>query len=430
VHRDSAAVQKPTRSREDISRAIAGLVSEYFAIDEGDPESVDCPLAVPLYGAEEVNGAVEVLLSQRVTMGARTREFERQFAAYVGSEHAVMVNSGSSANLLAVSILADTMTQDGLRPGDEVIVPAVTWATTVTPILQAGCVPVFVDVDPETLNLRPEDLEAALSPRTRAIFAVHLLGNPVRMPDVVDFARERGLWVLEDTCESLGSSYDGRYVGTFGDVGTYSFYFSHHITTIEGGMLVTDDGRLADLARSMRAHGWSRDMSTRQRLEAENAEIDPRFLFVHLGYNLRPTELSAAFGSVQLERLEGFNAARHENAQRLLDALGDLDDELSFVREQPGGRSTWFSFAVLTRDIETRQALTRHLEERQIQTRPIVAGNLALQPAFRDTPHRSVGELPVATEIGRRGLLVGNHPDLGDRRVAHIGAAFRSFFGR
>jgi CDP-6-deoxy-D-xylo-4-hexulose-3-dehydrase len=192
-------------------------------------------------------------------------------------------------------------------------------------------------------------------------------------------------------------------------------------------MLVTDDDRLADLARSMRAHGWSREMSNRRELEAASPWIDPRFLFVHLGYNVRPMEIQAAFGLVQLRRLEQFNEARRENARTLITALSDIDG-LQFVAEQEGGRSTWFGFPVLLRDAETRQALSRHLEERRIETRPIVAGNLTVQPAFRDSPHRTVGTLANATAIGQCGLFIGNHPHLDQRRLAHIVEAFRSFF--
>ena len=405
------------------------LVDEYFA---GRPpeDPTHCPLSVPLYGAEEVMTALETLLSQNVTMGARVREFEQEFARFIGSKHAVMVNSGSSANLLALSVLSSTVTANGLHPGNEVIVPAMAWSTTIAPILQIGCVPVFVDVDPKTLNLRPEDLERAWSPRTRAIFVVHLLGNPVAMKQVMEFARERDLWVVEDTCESLGSTIEGEHAGSVGHIGTFSFYFSHHITTVEGGMLVTDDDRLASLARSMRSHGWTRDMAERPDLEAANPWIDPRFLFVHLGYNIRPMEVQAAFGLVQLRRLDEFNEQRRHNARALLEALRDLGDELEFVAEQEGGRSTWFGFTVMTKDAATRKALSDHLEARGIETRPIVAGNLAIQPAFRDSPHRTVGSLANATGVGQRGLFIGNHPNLDERRLEHITQAFRSFFGR
>ena len=421
--RDAAA------RREEIRNEIELLVREHFSLMPGTPTD-ECPLSVPLYGADEVNGALESLLTQNVTMGAKVRAFERAFADHVGSKHAIMVNSGSSANLLGLAVLSSPSLPGALRPGDEVIVPAVTWSTTLAPILQHGCVPVLVDVDQRTLNMRPEDLEAARSAKTRAIMPVHLLGNPIAMGAVMEFARKHDLWVIEDTCESLGSEVDGRQVGTFGDLGAYSFYFSHHITTIEGGMLVTDDDTMADLARSIRAHGWTRDMTDRAELEAANPWIDPRFLFVHIGYNLRPMEIQAAFGLVQIRRLSEFNDQRRANAAYLLSRLADLSDELEFVAEQEGGRSTWFGFAVLTKDAATRKALSDHLEARRIATRPIVAGNLAVQPAFRDNPHRTVGTLRNATRIGERGLFVGNHPSLTTEHLDHIVAGFRSFFGR
>jgi CDP-6-deoxy-D-xylo-4-hexulose-3-dehydrase len=413
-----------TTQRRDVLRE---LVTAHFDALEPLPDD-ECPLSVALYGAEEVNAALDCLLDQQVTMGRRVREFEERFAQFVGSRHAIMVNSGSSANLLAMAVLSSDRLANGLRPGDEVIVPAVTWATTLSPVLQHGCVPVLVDIDEDTLNLRPQDLEQAISPRTRAIFPVHLLGNPIDMPAVMEVAAKHDLLVMEDTCESLGSTIAGRKVGSFGQFGSFSFYFSHHITTIEGGMLVTDDDQFADLARSMRAHGWTRDMSTREELEAASPWIDPRFLFVNVGYNVRPMELQAAFGLVQLGRLDEFNERRRENARYLVERLADLSGDLRFVTEQEGGRSTWFGFTVMTRDGETKRALSRFLEARKIATRPIVAGNLAVQPAFRDNPHRTVGSLRNATSVGERGLFIGNHPSLTQGHLDHIVGAFHDFF--
>lgn len=413
----------------EIRSEIDALLTEFFELIEPASDA-DCPLSVPLYGARETAAALATLLDRNVTMGAQVKEFEARFARYVGVQHAVMVNSGSSANLLALSVLSNSAVQQGLRSGDEVIVPAVTWSTTIAPILQQGCVPVLVDVDPATLNLRPEDLAAAVSERTRAIMPVHLLGNPVDMGPLMSFARERGLKVVEDTCESLGSSIDGRVVGSFGDFGTFSFYFSHHITTIEGGMLVTNDAHLADLARSVRAHGWTRDMTTRSEFEKANPWVDPRFLFVNLGYNLRPMELQAAFGLVQLDRLEEFNESRRANARYLLDRMRPLADDLTFVTEQRGGRSTWFGFTVMASSGGVRRRLAAYLESQGIATRPIVAGNLALQPAFRDNPHRTVGHLAGATRVGEQGLFIGNHPDLTRRQLDHIVESFFAFFAK
>ncbi len=413
--------------RADIKSKIDGLVGEYFDLAPPPPDT-ECPLSVPLYGAGEVNGAIDALLTQNVTMGARVREFEAAFAQEMGSKHAIMVNSGSSANLLAVSVLAQTALAGHLQPGDEVIVPAVTWSTSIAPILQLGCVPVLVDIDEDTLNMRPESIDEALSDRTRAVMPVHLLGNPVDMDPLMERARARDLWVIEDTCESLGTEIAGRKVGSFGDFGTFSFYFSHHITTIEGGMVVTDDDELNDLARSLRAHGWSRDMSTRPQLEADNPNIDPRFLFVNVGYNLRPMEVQAAFGLVQLQRLAEFNERRRSNAEFLTEALHTYSDRIRLINEQEGGRSTWFGFSVITESAEQRTRLCDHLEARNIATRPIVAGNLALQPAFRNNPHRTIGDLEVATRVGERGLFIGNHPSMTEAQLQHVVGAFREFF--
>jgi CDP-6-deoxy-D-xylo-4-hexulose-3-dehydrase len=424
---ETGAAASAGMGNDDLRTEIRQLIERYFESLSPLPDDC-CPLSVPLFGAAEVCALLEALFDREVTAGYRVREFERSFAEFIGSKHATMVNSGSSANLLALPALAHGSLPRGLRPGDEVIVPAVAWSTTLAPVLQIRCVPVLVDVDPNTLNLDPHSVAKAISSRTRAIVPVHLLGNPVDMEGLMEIANAHDLWVIEDTCESLGSSIGGRMVGSFGQLGTFSFYFSHHITTVEGGMLVTDDDYLADLARSMRAHGWSREMSNRAEVEAASPWIDPRFLFVNLGYNFRPTELQAAFGLVQLTRLTEFNHRRRANARYLLNALVDLTPKMTFVTEQAGGSSSWFGFAVMLPDGETRRALSAHLEQRQIETRPIVAGNLAVQPAFRDNPHRTVGTLKNATTIGERGLFIGNHPSLTRGHLDHIVRAFQDFF--
>lgn len=406
---------------------IKELVREHFSLLP-EPANDESPLSMPLYGAEEVNGALECLLEQRVTMGPRVAAFERQFAEFIGSNHAIMVNSGSSANLIALTALCQATVEHGLRPGDEVIVPAVAWSTTIAPILQMGCVPVLVDIDENTLNMRPESIADAATERTRAVMPVHLLGNPVDMEPLMQAALERDLWVIEDACESLGSRIGGKRVGSFGHFGTFSFYFSHHITTIEGGMVVTDDQQLADLVRSLRAHGWTRELSNREQIERANPQIDPYFLFINVGYNMRPMESQAAFGEVQLRRLVEFNEQRRANWLILDTALKKYGDRLRLVNEQQGGHSTWFGFSVILPDGDTRARLRDHLESRKIATRPIVAGNLALQPAFRENPHRIVGDLAVASSIGERGLFIGNHPSLTAAQLEHIVAAFDDFF--
>lgn len=421
------------RSADDIRKDIHRLVEEYFALPRGeDPATQRLSLVAAAYGAEEVNECVDALLSTFVTMGARVREFEKRFAARVGSKHAVMVNSGSSANLIAMAALANPAFERHIQPGDEVIVPAVTWSTTVWPIIQMGAVPVLVDVSLETLCMDMEQARAACTDRTRAIFPVHLLGNATNMNAVRELAREKNLFVIEDTCEALGTELGGKVVGTFGDFGTYSFYFSHHMTTVEGGMVVTDNDELAELARILRAHGWTRDAQDKSKYEQDNPEIDPRFLFVNTGYNLRPTDLNGAFGLHQLGKLDGYNEVRRRNAAVWAERLAKYSDLIDVTTPEKGCTHTWFAYPILIKEDApfSRRELVDHLEAAGIETRPIVAGNLAKQPAFTYFPHRIHGELTNAQAIMERGLFFGNHGIMTPDQCERIGAALEEFLSR
>lgn len=374
------------------------------------PGKTRIPLSVPSFDWEEVWEALESMLSGQVTMGEKVARFEQMFAEYIGVKHAIMVNSGSSANLLALSILTNPALEDRLRPGDEVITPAVTWATTVWPIINVGLVPVLVDVDPTTFNLIPDEVERAIAPRTRAILLVHLLGNPCPMAEIMDIARWRGLLVIEDACEAHGAEYQGRKVGSFGDMATFSFFFSHHITTIEGGMLVTNRDDYAELARALRTFGWIRHLRDREGIIRRYPELDPRFLFINYGYNLRPTEIQGAFGIHQLGRLERFIETRRENARYWHERLGRLP-HLMVHRESPGTRHVWLGYPILLHPDATfeRKELVDSLEAWGVETRPIMAGNISEQPGIQLYPHRVVGELPNARWIHRCAFLFGNH---------------------
>jgi CDP-6-deoxy-D-xylo-4-hexulose-3-dehydrase len=416
-------------------------VDRFLQAIRGDLEGLLKPQATPgrvplnaaTFGADEVSEALHSLLTQNVTMGAKVARFEAQFAAYLGVRHAVMVNSGSSANLLLMAAAANPLRRESerLRAGDEVLVPAVTWSTTIWPVLDAGCTPVLVDANPRTLNMSVEAARQAIGPRTRAIFVAHILGNAADMDGLRTLAREKGLLLFEDSCEALGTTYKGVPTGRFSSAATFSFFFSHHITTIEGGMLVTDDDEFADLCRSLRAHGWTRHMRAREELEARHAEIDPRFLFVNVGYNLRATELQAAFGLHQLPKLEGFNRARQRIAARYRSAFADLGDKLQLIEPTDGVEHTWFGFPVLlTTAAGARRAdLVRHLEASGIETRPIVAGNMARQPAFRHFPHRIAGDLSVADAVASRGVYWACHPTMSEGEVDQVIGAVRRFFG-
>ncbi|MFN7139722.1 MAG: DegT/DnrJ/EryC1/StrS family aminotransferase, partial [Limisphaerales bacterium] len=283
------------------------------------------PLVELSYGTEEIMAACQVLFSGQLTMGPLVEAFEKQFAEYAGSKYAVMVNSGSSANLLAVAAYCDPDSPVQLKRGDRVAMPAVAWSTSIWPWVQFGIEPVFVDVDPKTLNLDQAALERAYKVKPfKAIQLVHTLGNGCEMGELLAFAKKHGLLVFEDTCEALGSTYKSRVLGTLGVVGTYSFYFSHHITTIEGGMVVTNNARLYDILRTQRAHGWARQHSKYKKYIRDNPDVDPRFLFISTGFNLRPMEIQAAFGQCQLRKLDGMNENRIKNVEALKARLGEL----------------------------------------------------------------------------------------------------------
>jgi CDP-6-deoxy-D-xylo-4-hexulose-3-dehydrase len=362
------------------------------------------PLQVPTFGADEVMAAVEALVLTEVTMGRRVRAFEEAWAAWCGTRHAIMVNSGSSANLLA---WAGLKAIDVLREGDEVLVPAVGWSTTLFPIVQNGLVAVMVDIEPDTLCIDPSAALSALTEKTRAICAVHLLGCPADVPTL----SAMGLPVMEDACAAHGAEREGRRVGSLGRVGTFSFFFSHHVTTMEGGVLVTDDDDLADALRSLRAHGWIREMASRDRLAASHDDIDPRFLFVTAGYNVRPPEVCGAFGLRQLERLPAFIEQRRANHADWCARVQALGLPIRVFPELPGTLHSAFAFPMLLGDglPHARRHLQAFLESRGIATRPVSGGNLSRQPAARGLRGlRIPAPLVVADQIHDRAFFIGN----------------------
>jgi CDP-6-deoxy-D-xylo-4-hexulose-3-dehydrase len=380
------------------------------------PESF-FPLINQGFDDREIIATVDALLSGRLTLADQVRGFEARFAEAVGAKYAVMVNSGSSANLLAVAASANPARARHLSVGDEVLIPAVCWSTSLWPIVQMGLRPVFVDASPRTLNADINDVRRKLTAKTRAIVAVHILGNAAPMAEMTDLVREHGLLLLEDSCESLGTRFRGRHLGTLGDFGSYSFYYSHHITTGEGGMVVCQTREDWDLLKSLRAHGWSRELSNREEVERANPDIDPRFLFVNAGFNLRPLEVQAAFGHCQLERLARMNEVRNTNRERLIAAFTadpKWRGQLEFPVSSPDVEPAWFGFVALVapRYAERHGAYLRYLSSHGVENRPVVSGNFTRQPAVRlfgiDCNPR---DFPGAEEINRRGFFVGLHTE-------------------
>ncbi|MDM4762959.1 DegT/DnrJ/EryC1/StrS family aminotransferase [Galbitalea sp. SE-J8] len=366
------------------------------------------PLATSTWDEAEYAALQEVIASGRFTMGPRVKRFEEEFAAAFGARYGVMVNSGSSANLIAVAAAVLDPAID-LNPGDEVIVPAVSWATTYYPLQQYGLVLTFVDVDVDTLNLDLDLVEAAIGPRTKGVFAVNLLGNPIDYARLGRLVDEHGLVLLEDNCESLGARFEGRYTGTFGLAGTFSAFFSHHISTMEGGVILTDDERTAQYLTSLRAHGWTRELPTRNAVHDKSEEpFDDLFRFVLPGYNVRPLEMSGALGIEQLKKVPSIVAGRRENAAYFVERFGD-HDAVRIQRET--GESSWFGFSFVLEGALAgrRRELVRALTEAGIESRPIVAGNFTKNPVMDRLDAIVPDALPAADRIDRDGLFVGNH---------------------
>ena len=414
---------------------IKELIQQFFALEEKPefiPGETKIRLSIPSYGSEEVCEAVESVLTAKVTMGEKVQEFEAKFANYIGVEHAVMVTSGSTANLLALSVLTNPVVKNCLRQGDEIITPAITWATTVFPILNLGLTPVLVDVDLHTFNINPDEVERAISDKTKAIMLVHLLGNPCDMKGLMEIARRHNLFLIEDACEAHGAEYDRRKVGSFGDLSTFSFFFSHHLSTIEGGMLLTNSEEYAELAKALRVFGWVRDLKDRSKLARQYPDIDPRYLFINVGYNLRPTEMQGAFGMHQIGKLERFIAIRRDNAKYWTENLSCYSDYLLLHQEREGTRHVWFGYPVTVKPEApfARDELVNFLEEKGLETRPIMAGNIEEQPAMKLPHYRKVGELRNSRFIMRNSFFFGNHHGIGREQRGAVVDYFREFLSR
>jgi CDP-6-deoxy-D-xylo-4-hexulose-3-dehydrase len=408
---------------------ILALVREYhdaeFPASEFRAEETQIHFAGRVFDERELVNLVDASLDFWLTTGRYADEFERRFAKLFGLRHALLVNSGSSANLVALSCLTSRkLGKRRLQPGDEVITVASSFPTTVNPIVQNGLTPVFVDVEVPTYNIDVEMLDDALSDRTRAIMVAHTLGNPFDLDAVTAFAREHDLWLIEDCCDALGSTYRGKPVGTFGDLASVSFYPAHHITMGEGGCVLTNTGRLKVLAESFR--DWGRDCwcapgkenTCGKRFDHQLGELphgyDHKYIYSHIGYNLKLTDMQAAVGVAQLDKLESFTQARRTNFERLFDGLRDLQDHLILPRATAHSDPSWFGFPLGLREDSpvSRDHILRFMNDRKIATRLLFGGNLLRQPAYLDVPHRRVGDLARADFVMNQVFWVGVYPGL------------------
>jgi CDP-6-deoxy-D-xylo-4-hexulose-3-dehydrase len=436
--------REPSDAAAALRRQILDLVGEYHQLAHGKaaftPGQSPVPVSGRIYDARDMQSLVDSALDFWLTTGRFNDAFEAALATRLGADHAMTVNSGSSANLVALSALTSPRLKDrALKPGDEVITAATGFPTTVNPILTLGLVPVFVDMLPGTYNMDPAAVAAAVGPRTRAIMAAHTLGNPFDLDAIRATCDHHGLWLIEDCCDALGSTYRGRQVGLFGDVATLSFYPAHHITTGEGGAVFTNDPLIRRLAESFR--DWGRDChcppgadnTCGKRFGWKMGELprgyDHKYTYSHLGYNLKMTDMQAAVGLAQLDHLDGFIAARKRNFARLLSGLSDLTDQLGLPVATAGSEPAWFGFPITVhpRANFTRAELTAHLEARRIGTRLLFGGNLVRQPYMQGRAFRTHGALTVADEIMNGTFWVGVYPGLGEPEVDYVIDTIRRF---
>ncbi len=435
-----------TESAESLRQSILAQVAEYYDRNHRDrsfePGESKVHYAGRVYDAAEMQKMVGAVLDFWLTAGPETEQFEDTLARFIGVREVIPVNSGSSANLVAVTALCSRQLRNGLRAGDEVIIPAASFPTTVNPILQNRLVPVFIDSCLGDYNLDPAQIEAALSPRTRAIMFAHTLGNPANMDAIMGLVEQHKLFLVEDTCDALGSRWDGKMVGTFGHIATLSFYPAHHITLGEGGAAYTSSRRLAKIARAVR--DWGRDcwcgydnptngrcgIRFEREVPGMPGFYDHRYFYTEIGYNLKLTDVQAAMGLAQLDKLPSFIERRKSNFSYLYQGLEQFEEHLALPTWHPKADPSWFALPIMVRSEApfTRFDITRFLEGRRVETRPLFSGNILRQPAYRDIACRVVGDLPMADRIMRDVFFVGVYPGLDQAQLDYMLETFAAFF--
>lgn len=436
-------MKERTRLRDE----IIARVHEYYAENSADRSTFQAGVdlvhyAGRVYDGDELATLVHSALDFWLTAGRYTEEFESGLGEFLGVENVLTVNSGSSANLVALSALTSPQLGDRrIRPGDEVITVAAGFPTTVNPIVQNRAVPVFVDVELGTYVPKLERIEAAIGPKTKAIMIAHTMGVPFELTELKALCARRGIWLVEDNCDALGSRYGDKFTGTFGDFATFSFYPAHHITMGEGGAIATNDDRLARIARSFR--DWGRDCYCApgenntcgkrfgQQFGTLPIGYDHKYVYSHLGYNLKITDMQAAVGAAQLRKLPDFIEARKRNHAKLALGLRKHEDKLILHRCPPAADPSWFGYVVTVRPEcgLDRSKLVKELEGARIETRSLFCGNLLRHPAYESIEHRVVGKLTNSDIITTNTFFVGVYPGLTDTMINHVLAVFDRVLG-
>jgi CDP-6-deoxy-D-xylo-4-hexulose-3-dehydrase len=428
--------------REQISRLVSEYADLAFAPQAFLPGLTAVPPSGKVIGAQELKNMVEASLDGWLTTGRFNAEFEKKLATFIGIRHLITVNSGSSANLVAFNTLTSPkLGTRAIQKGDEVIGVAAGFPTTVNPILQFGAVPVFVDIDPQSLNIDTNLVEAAIGPKTKAIMLAHTLGNPFNLDAITALCKKYGLWLIEDCCDALGTTYNGKMVGTFGDIATLSFYPAHHITMGEGGAVFTNNDELKSIAESFR--DWGRDCYCQpgkdntcgkrfcQQFAGLPIGYDHKYTYSHLGYNLKITDMQAACGLAQLEKAPQFIQARKDNFKFLLVCLRDCEEFISLPIATPNSDPSWFGFPITLNENcpVSRLDLITYLDQNKIGTRLLFAGNLTKQPSLQDATFRISGDLSNTDKVMNNTFWIGLQPALNFQMLEYVAEKIKTYLG-
>ena len=365
-----------------------------------------------LEGAD-INAAIKVLRSKKITMGPKTRQVEAYFKDHIVKTNSLMVNSGSSANLLIFQCLINPMVKK-LKPGDEVLIPAICWSTSLWPIIQSGLKVKFVDIDLSTLNIDLNDLIKKITKRTKALMLVHALGNCTDMTKLMNICKKNKIILIEDTCEALGSTYKNKPLGTFGDFSSFSFYYSHHVTSGEGGMVCTKNKKYLEILKSLRSHGWSRDLKNNKTLSKKHKNIDKNWIFINSGFNLRTTDINAAIGLEQLKRIKKILSIRKYNFLKIKKSLlknKKYNNQFTILDDQENANTAWFGIPIILNvdNKKYKEKLMNNLNNKGIMTRPIISGNFANQPSIKLYKIKIDSELPNSNLVDTKGFFLGLH---------------------
>ena len=371
------------------------------------------PLTESVLEKKDLGAAIKVINSKNITMGSETKKIESYFSNNITNLNSLMVNSGSSANLLIFQCLINPMVKK-LKPGDEVLVPAICWSTSLWPIIQSGLKVKFIDIDLSTFNISTKDLRKYITKKTKALMLVHALGNCANMDEIVKICKDKKIILIEDTCEALGSKYKNKLLGTFGEFSSYSFYFSHHITSGEGGMVCTKNKKYHEILKSLRSHGWSRDLSNQKKIINNNVNIDKNWIFINSGFNLRPTDINAAIGIQQLKRLDKILKVRKYNFNSIKKKLLNdkrYDNQFTILNECEGTDIAWFGIPIILKlnFKNYKKQVMKKLDKLGIVTRPIISGNFAKQPSIKLYKIRTHYKLKNADQIDKNSFFLGLH---------------------